>query len=142
MPASGTTFRQILRRIVLAGSGLTFGSIAIAAVAWPRAVAGRYGLHLDGIDAFNEFRAVFVGFWLALATAMIVAARRPAQAMLGNLCGLALLLQAAGRLLSIVVDGRPSVPFLGAMIGEAFAGAIVLMGRARADRPHPGPEPL
>ena len=123
------TIVQNLRRIVLAGSGLTFGTIAVAAVVWPRAVAAQYGLHLDGVDAFNQFRAVFVGFWLALATSMIVAARRPALTTLGNLCGLALLLQAAGRLLSIAVDGRPSLPFLGAMVGEAVAGAIVLLGR-------------
>lgn len=123
------TLRQRLRRLALAGSGLTFGSIAVAAVVWPRAVAARYGLHLDGIDAFNEFRAVFVGFWLALATAMIVAARRPTLTTLGDLCGLALLLQAAGRLLSVAVDGGPSLPFVGAMIGEAIAGGIVLLGR-------------
>ena len=121
--------RRSLRRIALAGSGLTFGTIALAAIAWPQAVAARYGLHLDGVDAFNEFRAVFVGFWLALATAMIVAARRPALSTLGDLCGLALLLQAAGRLLSVAVDGRPSLPFVGAMIGEAIAGAVVLLGR-------------
>ncbi len=120
-----------LRRIVLAGSGLTFGTIAVAAMVWPRAVAAQYGLHLDGIDAFNEFRAVFVGFWLALATSMIIAARRPALSTLGDLCGLALLLQAGGRLLSVATDGRPSLPFLGAMVGEALAGAIVLLGRAR-----------
>jgi hypothetical protein len=122
---------QNLRRVVLAGSGLTFGTIAVAAIVWPRAVAAQYGLHLDRVDAFNEFRAVFVGFWLALATAMIVAARRPALTTLGDVCGLALLLQAAGRLLSVAVDGRPSMPFLGAMVGEAMAGVIVLLGRSR-----------
>lgn len=124
-----------LRRISLAGSGLTFGTIALLAIVWPQAVAGRYGLHLDGVDAFNEFRAVFVGFWLALATAMIIAARRPALTILGDLCGLALLLQAAGRLLSVAVDGKPSLPFLGAMIGEAIAGATVLLGRIGRSRP-------
>ncbi|HTQ48090.1 MAG TPA: DUF4345 family protein [Polyangiaceae bacterium] len=122
---------QNLRRLVLAGSGLTFGTIAIAAVVWPRTVAVQYGLHLDGVDAFNEFRAVFVGFWLALATSMIVAARRPALSTLGDLCGIALVLQAMGRLPSVAVDGRPSVPFLGAMVGEALAGAVVLLGRVR-----------
>jgi hypothetical protein len=135
------TLRRTLRRIVLAGSGLTFGTIAVAAVVWPRAVAKQYGLNLDGVDAFNEFRAVFVGFWLALATSMILAARRPALTTLGDLCGLALLLQAAGRLLSVAVDGRPSLPFLGAMIGESIAGAIVLMGRGQSPT-HPEPDPL
>ncbi len=132
MPSPSEMMRQRLRSIVLAGSGLTFGAIALAAIVWPRTVAARYGLHLDGVDAFNEFRAVFVGFWLALATAMIVAARRPALTTLGDLCGLALLLQAAGRLLSVAVEGPPSLPFLGAMVGEAIAGITVLLGRGSA----------
>ena len=79
---------------------------------------------------------------------MIVAARRPALTTLGDLCGLALLLQAAGRLLSVAIEGKPSVPFLGAMDGEAIAGALVLLGRdaevgrGRADGPHPRPDRL
>jgi hypothetical protein len=117
------------RRVVLAGSGLIFALIAAGAVAWPRLVAARYGLTLDGVEAFNEFRAVFVGFWLALAAMLFVAARRQAPAVLGDLCGLALVLQAGGRLLSLAVDGVPRTDFLAAMLGEALAGIIVLAAR-------------
>lgn len=118
-----------LRRVVLAGSGLIFALIAAAAIARPRLVAARYGLTLDGVEGFNEFRAVFVGFWLALAAMLLVAARRQAPTILGDLCGLALFLQAAGRLLSLAVDGVPRSDFLAAMMGEALAGIVVLAAR-------------
>lgn len=115
-----------VRRLVLAGSGFTFGVIALLAIVSPDRVAARYGLRLDGIEAHNEFRAIFVGFWLALAAMLLTAARRPELVLLGDLCGLALLLQAAGRLLSVAVDGVPRGEFLTAMVGEAIAGAAVL----------------
>jgi hypothetical protein len=121
---------QLLRRILLAGSGVVFAVIAVAAVVWPHAVAARYGLKLDG-EAMNEFRAVFTGFWLGLAAMLFTAARRPELVILGDLCGLALLLQAMGRLLSVVLDGAPRADFVAAMIGEALTGAIVLAIRPR-----------
>jgi hypothetical protein len=129
--------KTLLRRIVLAGSGLTFGAIALAAIVRPHLVAARYGLTVDGVEALNEFRAVFVGFWLALATMLFLAARDPRRVLLGNLCGLALVLQAAGRLLSVAVDGVPRTEFILAMVGEAIAGATVLMCRPAAGKSSP-----
>jgi hypothetical protein len=119
-----------LRRVLLAACGVVFGSIALAAIGWPHVVAARYGLHVDGVEAMNEFRAVFSGFWLALAVLFIVAARRPEITLLGDLGGLALVLQAGGRLLSMVVDGRPRIEFVVAMVGEALAGAAILLLRS------------
>ena len=78
-----------LRRMALAGSGLTFGFIAIASIAAPAAVAARYAYAVGGADAYNEFHAVFTGFWLGLFALMITAARRPDDQRLGDLCGLA-----------------------------------------------------
>jgi hypothetical protein len=118
-----------LRRLVLAGSGAVFALIALAAIVEPRLVAARYGLTLDGVEAMNEFRAVFIGFWLALAVALFTAARRPSLVVLGDFCGLALLLQAAGRLLSVALDGVPRAEFLVVMVGEALAGITVLAAR-------------
>jgi hypothetical protein len=79
----------------------------------------------------NEFRAVFTGFWLGLAALMITAARRPENVVLGDLCGLALALQAGGRLLSVVLDGVPRSDWIVIMVGEAIAGATVLILRPR-----------
>jgi hypothetical protein len=118
-----------LRRLALAGSGLTFGSIGLAAIVAPHTVARLYGLSLNGVDGLAETRAVFTGFWLSLTVAMITAARRPEHTLLGDLCGLMILLQALGRVLSLVLDGRPSLPFVGAMLGELTTAALILAPR-------------
>lgn len=120
-----------LRRIALAGSGLTFGTIALLTTVAPVTVAGYYGLTPNGVDGLSEVRAVFTGFWLALAAAMLSAARRPEQTMLGDVCGLMILMQALARVTSLVLDGRPSLPFVGAMLGELVTAALILAPRIR-----------
>lgn len=120
---------------MLFGSGLVFSLIAIAAVFAPNAVASRYGLTIAGVDAMNEFRAIFTGFWLGLGALMISAARHTEIPILGDLCAWMLCLQAAGRLLSVAIDGTPSPQFLGALVLEALSGvAILALGRRREAR--------
>ena len=118
------------RRLALAGSGLTFGVIALLTTVAPVTVTRTYGLTANGIDGLSEVRAVFTGFWLALAAAMLTAARRPEQTMLGDVCGLMIGLQALARVTSVVLDGRPSLPFVAAMLGELVAAALILAPRA------------
>ena len=118
-----------LRRLALCGSGLTFGSIAVAAAVAPATVARTYGLAANGVDGMSEVRAVFTGFWLALAFAMLTAARRPEQTLLGDVCGVMVLMQALGRVTSFILDGRPSMPFVGAMLGELVTAALILYPR-------------
>jgi hypothetical protein len=118
---------RLLRTFALASSGIVFATIGLLALAAPTAVARAYGFTLDRVESFNEFRAVYSGFWLALCAAMITAARRPAEALLGDLCGVMLLLQASGRVLSLALDGRPAPEFLAAMVAEAVAGATILV---------------
>ncbi|HEY8072625.1 MAG TPA: DUF4345 family protein [Labilithrix sp.] len=127
---------RYLRTFALASSGLVFGTIGLLALAAPIPVARAYGFVLPGVDAFNEFRAVYTGFWLALAAAMITAARRPDVPLLGDLCGLMLLLQAAGRVVSLAVDGVPAPQFVAAMFAEASAAAAILVAPrlARSNR--------
>jgi hypothetical protein len=129
-----------LRRLALAGSGLTFGSIALAALVAPATVARTYGLSAMGVDGLSEVRAVFTGFWLALAFAMLTAARRPEHRLLGDVCGLMILTQALGRVLSFLIDGRPSLPFLGAMIGELVTAALILFPRFSTSVSTPAPQ--
>jgi hypothetical protein len=124
----------VLRRLALAGSGLTFATIALLTTVAPITVAGFYGLTPNGVDGLSEVRAVFTGFWLALAAAMLTAARRPEQTMLGDVCGLMILLQALARVSSLVLDGRPSLPFIGAMLGELVTAALILAPRVAEKR--------
>ena len=121
--------RLTLRRLALAGSGLTFGFIALASIAAPAAVAARYAYAVGSADAFNEFHAVFTGFWLGLSVLMLTAARRAEDQRLGDLCGLAIGLQASARLFSMAAHGVPSQSFVSAAIGEALTAALILQYR-------------
>ena len=119
----------LLRRLALAGSGLTFLCIALAALAFPRVVAAQYGYPLDRPEAFNEFRAVFTGFWLGLAATMLTAARKPELLLLGDLCGLMIGLQACGRLASFALDGISSTRFVAVAALELGTAALIFLGR-------------
>lgn len=117
------------RRITLALSGLTFGVIGLIGLFLPAQVARIYGLSLIGVDGLAEFRAVFQGFWISLAITMITAARRPAETLLGDLCGVMLLAQSLGRLASFGLDGRPSWPFIAAFVMELTSALTILAPR-------------
>ena len=119
----------LLRRTSLALSGLTFLAIALFATVAPRSAAQAYAILPDGVSGMSEFRAIFSGFWFALAAMMITAARRPAERLLGDLCGAFLLLQASGRALSFALDGVPAPQFVAAFAAELAAGLVVLLAR-------------
>jgi hypothetical protein len=126
--------RLILRRLALAGSGLTFGGIALLSLIVPTQVAAQYAYTVGTPDSFNEFHAVFTGFWLGLCLLMLDAARRPEARRLGDLAGIAIGLQALARLLSIALHGAPSASFVSAMIGEMVTAVLVLQGGPIASR--------
>jgi len=124
--------RLKIRRLALLGSGLTFGVIALASIVAPRAVASQYAYTLDGAGAYNEFHAVFTGFWLGLFVLMLTAARRPEDQRLGDLCGVAIGLQALARVFSVAAHGAPPASFIGAMLGELVTAAAILQSRGNA----------
>jgi hypothetical protein len=123
-----TRVRIGLRRLGLAGSGLTFGFIALASLIAPAKVAARYAYTVGTPDSFNEFHAVFTGFWLGLCAWMLTAARRWEDRRLGDLAGIAIGLQALARLYSIIAHGTPAPSFTSAMVGELVTAALVLQG--------------
>ena len=83
----------------------------------------------------NQFRAVFVGFWVGLFILFVTAARRVEDVVLGDLGAALILCQALARVVSVVVDGVPSASFVGAMLGElACAAAIFACRPSRESR--------
>jgi hypothetical protein len=122
-------WRLLLRRIALAGSGLAFAGIAVLSLFAPRAVAAQYAYAVGSADSWNEFHAVFTGFWLGLAALMITAARKPEERLLGDLAGIAIGLQALARLFSVVAHGTPSASFVSAMVGEMVTAFAILQTR-------------
>jgi hypothetical protein len=120
--------RIALRRLGLAGSALTFGFIALGSIVAPAKVAAQYAYTVGTADSFNEFHAVFTGFWLGLCVWMLTAARRWEDRRLGDLAGIAIGLQALARLLSIAMHGTPAPSFTSAMIGEMITAVVILQG--------------
>ena len=130
--------RLTIRRLVLAGSGLTFLAIATCALFMPQAIAQNYGLALNGLDGLNEFRAIFSGFWAGIAIALFTAAFRQDVPLIANLCAVMILLQAVGRAVSFTIDGIPSWRFVAAFVFELTAGmAILLTGPSNLRSPGP-----
>jgi hypothetical protein len=123
-----TVLRFWLRRLGLAGSGATFAFIGVASVFAPNQVAARYAYALGSADALNEFHAIFTGFWLGLAALMLTAARHPEDRRLGDLCGIAIGLQALARAYSSLVHGVPAPSFTSAMVGELATALAILQG--------------
>ena len=82
MASSTTTF---LRRLNLAGIGLTFLFIAGYVLFNIEKAAYLYGYTLNGVDGHNEFRAVYMGFWIGLTVLFFIAAWKIEVPILGDI---------------------------------------------------------
>ena len=118
--------RSGARQVVLGLTALVFLGIAAGSLVAPHAMAHGLGYRLDSIDALSEFRAIYVGLWLATALLMLVAARRAELTILGDLAGLLVLGQVLGRLVSLVLDGMPSARIWAPFVLEAIGGLAIL----------------
>lgn len=84
------------------------------------------GLRLEGVNGFNEFRAIYVGLWLAHAVIFVWAAVRVDALVFGDVCALLLFGQVLGRALSLALDGFPDARLVPAATAE-LVGAILLL---------------
>ena len=123
--------RAKIRKFALDISGLTFLVIAILAIFFPREVAKAYGFALDNIEAFDEFRAIFTGFWTGLAILLFTAAKRMDNVTLGNMGGLLILCQSLGRVLSFFLDGKPNLLFEISFVLELSLSLAILLSRPK-----------
>jgi hypothetical protein len=114
---------------MLIGNGLTFLFIACYVLFSIDKAAYLYGYTLNGIDGHNEFRAVYMGFWIGLTILFFTAAKRIDQPVLGDLALLMILLQSLGRLLSFIVDGKPSERFIMVFFLEFITALVGLFMR-------------
>lgn len=121
-----------IRRLILIGNGLVFLLIAIAILFYIKPAAALYGYSLNGIDGFNEFRAVYMGFWVGLAIISFVAAKRLELSILGDLALLLVLLQSLGRFLSFALDGIPHERFVIVTFMEFVPSLIGLLIRPQS----------
>jgi hypothetical protein len=118
-----------VRQILLGLTALVFVGIAAGSLVAPDTMARGLGYSLDNVDARSEFRAIYVGVWLATAFLMVVALRNVQQALLGDLCALLVLGQVFGRIISVVLDGFPSARIWPFFIVETIGGLALLAVR-------------
>jgi hypothetical protein len=117
------------RQFLLGLTALVFAGIAVASLVAPRTMAEGLGYSLESVDALSEFRAVYVGLWLATAVLMVVALRRVREAVLADLCAILVLGQTVGRVVSLVLDGMPSGRVWPMFVLEAIGGVALLVVR-------------
>lgn len=128
MASSTTTF---LRKINLIGNGLAFLFIAGYVFFNTEKAAYLYGFTLNGADGHNEFRAVYMGFWIGLTILFFAAASKIELPILGDIAALMVLLQALGRLLSFLLDGKPSERFIIVFFLELTSSVFGLLMRPK-----------
>lgn len=108
-----------------------FFVIAVGALITPHQMAARLGYRLENVDALSEFRAVYVGVWLATSVLLVVAARHVEWTVLGDLGALLILGQTLGRLLSLLLDGVPTARIWPFFVLELAGGLAILALRPR-----------
>lgn len=121
-----TTF---IRKVILFGDGLTFLLIAIGVLFSAEKAANLYGYTLNGIDGHNEFRAVYIGFWIGLTILFFTALRKIDLPVLGDIALVMVLLQSLGRVLSFVMDGIPDKRYIIVFFLEFVSSVIGLLMR-------------
>ena len=117
--------RRRIRAGLLYAVALTFTAIAVASLVAPDTMAEGLGFRLDSSTARNEFRAIYVGLWIATAVQAVVAARRVENALLGDLTAGLVFGQVAGRLLSVAL-GDPPGPTLWAAFALETIGSLAI----------------
>jgi hypothetical protein len=118
-----------LRQVLLGVTALVFTGIAVASLVAPHKMAAGLGYTLDNVDALNEFRAIYVGLWLATAGLLVTALRRVNDPLVGDLGAMLILGQTGGRLLSLLLDGTPTMRIWPVFILEAVGGVALLVVR-------------
>jgi hypothetical protein len=130
-----------VRQGLLGVTALVFAAIAVGSVLAPHKMAEGLGYRLGSVDALSEFRAVYVGLWLATSALLIVALRRIQEPLLGDLGAMLVLGQVGGRILSVLLDGVPSARIWPVFILEAVGGLLLLIVRPSEPRGQPSSAP-
>jgi hypothetical protein len=89
-------------------------------------MAEPFDYRLDTVNGLSEFRAIYVGLWLAHVMIFFWAAWRIRIVYLGDMCGLLLGGQVLGRLVSLALDGAPDIRLYPIAVIEGL-GAVVLL---------------
>lgn len=122
---------NLARQIILILAALVFILVAIATLVVPHKMASQMGYTLANINGLNEFRAIYVGVWLATAVLLVVAAKNIKNALLSDLGAILILGQTFGRLISIILDGMPGNEVIPVFFLEFIGGLLILIIRPK-----------
>lgn len=116
-----------MRNWSVAGVAVFFAAMGLVALVDPAGVLEIFDVRVESPEGRNEVRAVYGGFGIAVAAALLLGLRDPGLRP-GTLVSLALALvgMAAGRLCSFVIDwsaGAAPVTFVAVEL--ALAGALL-----------------
>ena len=119
------------RRGILAISALVFAVIAAASLLDPHGMATTFDYRLATANSLSEYRAIYVGLWLAHVVVLGWAAYRVDLLYLGDVAGLLILGQVVGRVLSLFLDGLPDSRLAPVAVAELAAGCLLFLARPR-----------
>jgi hypothetical protein len=140
--ASDTSRTLAVRRALLLVAAAVFAGIAIGSLVAPDAMAKGFDYSLSTPNALSEFRAIYVGLWLAHVVLLAWAAKRIELLYLGDIAALLILGQVAGRLVSVVLDGLPDMRLVPIAAAELLGGIFILTvrpGKSLRGAPRAGP---
>lgn len=128
-----------LNRIVLGSAGMGVAAIGATYLVAPQALLDVYGVDIQSASEANLLRGVCGGLFLAFALVFWLGALKPHLARSAQVALLAFMGGAAvGRLVSMVVDGRPHFLLVAVFFVEVvYSGAAVFLLRAETNRAQP-----
>jgi len=121
-----------IRQALLCVVAAVFLTEAVVALVNPAAAAARVGYEIAGPDGLSEYRAVYLGMFGTLGIATLIAARRVTEPLLADLICLAIVAEAAARLVGVAIDGTPGTVHLINIAAESFPIVILLLRPTRA----------
>jgi hypothetical protein len=119
------------RRALLILAALVFLAIAVASLVAPQQMAKPFDYRLATPNSLSEYRAIYVGLWLAHAVVLSWAAWRIDLLHLGDVAGILILGQVVGRGASLLLDGMPDARLAPVAFAELAAGCLLLVLRPR-----------
>lgn len=117
------------RTVILIIIAVVFLLIAVANIFIPHKMAEPIGYKLDNNDAKNEYRAIYIGLWIAHSLLFFIASYKNDTPLIGDLGALLLLGQPFGRIISILMDGLPGKQMWSFFFIELIGGLAVLIVR-------------
>lgn len=109
-------------------AAILFACMGILAIVAPALLGSWVGQDALSRDAANEYRAVYGGFGLAMAGALLATTASPLGAGVQLTAGLALLGMAGGRVIAFLLDGPPSGRMWAYAIFEIAIGLPLALG--------------